>query len=114
MICRGFARPSSTTAQASPQISFAPPAPKRTVAAERQFARPAVELAVTPFHRVNAPAVPDRPAANRDGLEQRREVVAEAQVDSEPRVLGLNVRDRLVFEEGSHLGRSEVRDQRSE
>ena len=29
MICREFARPSSVTAQASPQISFAPPSPNR-------------------------------------------------------------------------------------
>ena len=70
---RGLARPSGTTAQASPQISLAPPAPNRSESAERQLARRAVGLGVASFHRLDRQAIADAPAGDRRRLEQRRQ-----------------------------------------
>src|SRR5205823_2243846 len=72
------------------------------VAAEGQFARRAVEFAVAPLHRVNAPPVADRAPADGNEPEERREVVGEAQISAEPGVLRFEFRDGLVLEEGRH------------
>src|SRR5439155_22686941 len=72
------------------------------IAAESQFPRPAVERAVAAFHRVDAPAVANGAATDAQGLEQRRQIVGEAQIDAEPGVLGLQFGDRLVLEEARH------------
>ena len=73
------------------------------VAAESEFSWPAVEFPVASFHRVNAPTVADRPPADCNGLEHRREIVAESYVDPEPRVLGFQIGNRLVLEERGHF-----------
>ena len=84
------------------------------IAAEGQFPRPAVERAVAAFHRVDAPAVANGAATDAQGLEQRRQIVGEAQIDAEPGVLGLQFGDRLVLEEARHLDQeSGVRGQES-
>ncbi len=100
-LSRGGAAGLRDGARLAPE-QFRPARAEPHVAAEGEFARRAVEFAVAPFHRVNAPPVAGGAVPDGDGLKQGREVVGEAQVGAEPRVLGFQFRERLVLEELGH------------
>ena len=63
------------------------------IAAEGQLPGTAVEFAIAPFHRVDAPAIAHGPVANLNRLKQGRKIILKSQIQTQPRILGFQIRD---------------------
>src|SRR5204863_6044016 len=68
------------------------------ITAKGQLVGMSVERAVATFHRLDAECVADPKRPDRNGPEERTEVVAETEIETETLALGGEVVERMVFE----------------
>src|SRR5439155_24306667 len=74
------------------------PGAEPLITAKGQLVGMSVERAVAPFHRLDAECVADPKRPDRNGPEERTEVVAETEIETETLALGGEVVERMVFE----------------